>query len=1238
MMRLDMRCHMNPPNSSQHIPSRRFIADLAAGAACLFRQPLPFAVLLLIACSLKLVAQGSTGTLTGTVSDPSRARIAGAAVSVRNTASGDIRLAVTNKDGYFTVAAIATGTYDVSISAKGFKQFDETGIVFNSEDKRNVDAILQVGDDKQVVTVTAESQVITLDTGEQSSVLSQTELQNFTQVGRSAAEFLKILPGVAQAGNGAINAPAFSGEVMGVNGSGEGTRQSALGFYAVNGTPPQTIQITADSANVSDPGCNCGSPVNPNPDMLQEFKVLAANFSADNSKGPIVISSLTKAGSSDYHGEAYFSIRNYALNANPWINNAFGVSRPQNTFAYPGGNIGGPIRFPGSSFNVNRDKAFFFVGYEYYYQKLDSGLATASVPTANMRGGNFTAAEIANLGPAGKVPGDPTPIKTTGIPGTLGGVRGPGYIDPAYFDPGGVALINLYPLPNANPLAGGATAGFNYVGDEYYNQNSYQFVTRLDYSLSDRTKIFGRYNLQNELQVFPFQVFTRSDITDQVPYPSMVESPNQSQSLSVDLIHVLSASMTNEFVGAYTYINSNKTFQNPAAVEPSTIGYPYKGPFGKTDPQLPNLVSAGAGASANQIARILNIAGFEVEGGDWRTKDNIYSLADNVTKVLASHTLKGGVFYELVHYNQPTSLAANATNTYAGTNSNSSGNAYADMLLGYTSGFTQTNLNGRQNQEYRDAEGYLDDTWKATSHLTLEIGLRLQHLGQFLDVDGKGLGVWLPNTYVATPVAASNFAPGIQWHSRDPAVPISGKPTRALFYSPRFSMAWDVFGNGRTTLRGGWGMFRYHIPANTQDGVLIPQGGFTYSTNGAFVSSCDIDQANTIAANGTATGCPDPLYKAPAGSLPGTGQGVYEQSTTALDPNNSEEPMTYSYSFSLDREVLHGATLQASYVGTQSLHQYEDVFHNVNAVPQGTFTGSSPTTAAYNAKRPLAYYADLQLGVPDNYLNYNSLQVVFNKRSKRWTYLINYTYSKSLGVVATNDNELNQRANYGPLANDRRHAFNATYSVRLGDPIHMNRLLAGAVNGWQVSGVTQVQSGVNLQQSVGGGNFSLGVPSGSNLNASFVNGTNSIQVMPLITAGCDPRSHLGPHQYVNVACFGLPSAGTNGPIIEPETFGPWYFTDDLALFKTFAMRHERRLQFRASAFNFLNHPIYSFGQAGDTNLQLNFGTCTVVNPCTASAGQAAGATSGTGQTNHNFGIATNKIGNRLMELSVKYFF
>jgi hypothetical protein len=442
-----------------------------------------------------LPAQSIYATLTGVVADASQAVVPSATIKVRNEQSGSLRDTTSNSDGYFTFASVPVGdfTYELTVAAKGFVAYKAIGLAFNGGEKRNVNITLNVGNAPEVIEVAGTADSITpVDSGEKSATLTAKELQNYVSVGSNAAEFIKIMPGFGIS-NGTQNKANFTGETIGINANGNAGSQSPLNnAYSYNGLPSNSLDITADGAHVSDPGCNCATPVNPNTDMIAEFKVLTSNFSAENQKGPAVISSVAKSGGRDFRGSAFFYARNYALNANDAFFNATGTPQLENKYYFPGGTFSGPVLIPGTRFNKNRDKLFFFTGFEYYYQVLDTGLLRATVPTSGMIGGDFSPSELAKLGnitASGAPPGKLDPVKFPG-----------GIIPSSQLDPNMQALMKLYPAPNADP---NATGGYNYVSAQIFNQNNIQWMTRVDYSISDNTKLFVRYNLQRETQLFP---------------------------------------------------------------------------------------------------------------------------------------------------------------------------------------------------------------------------------------------------------------------------------------------------------------------------------------------------------------------------------------------------------------------------------------------------------------------------------------------------------------------------------------------------------------------------------------------------------------------------------------------------------------------------------------------------------------------------------------------------------------
>lgn len=1169
------------------------------------------AILLALACLMigsLLNAQSIYGTITGTVTDATGAVVPNATVTLTNSSSRDVRRTVTDSDGYYSFSSVPAGTYELLTDAAGFEKAEIMGISLEGSATLKFDVSMKIGASKTEVDVTsAADQIIPVDSGEKSVVLTQKQLQDFPIVGANAAEFIKILPGFASRNNSdpVKGGSDFTGQVIGINGNGDGGSQSPLnGAYVANGAGVNNIDITADGAHVSDPGCNCATPVNPNTDMIQEFKVLTSNFSAENAKGPVVINTIAKAGGHDFHGEGYFSARNYVMNSNSWLDNSVSIARPENKFYYPGGNIGGPVLIPGTHFNKNRDKLFFFTAYEYYYQTLDTGTLGATVPTADMRNGDFTPAELATLGTKTASGTSAAAVNTSLYPG--------GTIPSSAISPIGQGMMNLYPLPNANP---NATGGYNYVADVAFNQNSWQWLSRVDYNISDNTKLFVRYNLQREVQEFPVSLWWRN--ANSVPYPTPVLGKNSSQSTSASLTHVFSPTLSNEAVFSFTYIGFPNVFQNPAKVNRADLNIPFSGLYKNGVEQIPSMLTWGAA----EFSTIFNPGGFEAGG----PTEGLYAdkwlpnFSDNLSKVLGTHTMKFGFYYEHVINKQPNNDYTNGLIVEADGWGGPTGNAYADLLTGYANNYTEANFNNIHNEGYNTAEFFGQDSWKVTRRLTVDYGMRFSHLGAWFDKQGYGFAVWEPSLYSAS--APITDYSGFTWNKKTSSIPLSGFPNRALFYAPRFGLAYDIFGDGKTVFRGGWGMFRYHNAQFTQ-GLDVPEG----------VQQPTIGSGN----------CGGKGYCTFA-QIEATNPGTVFSGSSGVSPTDSEEPLTTSYSATISQRLPFSSLLEVSYVGNKSKYQLNSngVGTNVNALPYGTLfnVGSDPgklTGGSEYIYGPFPTYQAVNVANHNLYSNYNSMQISWVRQKGKYDLSLNYTWSKALGIVGGNQLNLNQ--DYGAEPFDRRQIFNAAYSIQLPSPITGNRLAKGVVNGWQISGITGVQSGVNLTGTVlnanslsafnVGGNIGSGIYANdgyaqSPVNADSINGTGEIPLEPIIT--CNPTKNLGKNQYLNGSCFQLPTTqGANGPIVPSEYFGPWSVNSDLSLFKNFQMGESRKLQFRFEAYNFLNHPFYSFASTGPGSSALNL-TYAEVN------GQIT-------QTNTGFGYAPIKIGQRVVELALKFYF
>jgi hypothetical protein len=661
-------------------------------------------MLLTLAATLLLAATGWSqaifATLTGVVADPTGAVVPGVKITLNNAASGDSRDTVTDKQGYYTFASVPVGTYNLMVAQAGFQTFQENEIALGGGEARKVNVSLQVGNTNQTVQVSGEGDIITpVDSGERTMTLTTQQLQDYVQTGSNAAEYLKIMPGFGIQ-NGVSNESNYTGATIGINANGAAGSQSPLNnAFSYSGLPGNTLDVVSDGAHVSDPGCNCDTPVNPNSDFLQEFKVLTSNFSAEDQKGPMVITSVTKAGGSDYHGSAFFTARNYALNSTDAYSKAIGIPKPHNKYYYPGGSFGGPVLIPGTNFNKDRKKLFFFTGFEYFYQVLDTGTLTATVPTAGMINGDFSPTQLAQLG---------TVTASGGPPGTVPASWVGGQMPANLIDPNLQALMKLYPAPNANP---NTTGGYNYVKTEIFNQNDIQWVSRVDYSPSDNTKFFVRYNLQRETQLFPTSLWGTS--TDEVPYPTSIEGRNRSDSIAATLTHVFSPTLTNEAVLAYTFVGFPNVFQDPSKINRKNVGYNDPTLFSNGVAQIP---SFGGNFGPSEAAMIRNPGGFEVGGPSAGLFANKYmpSGADTLTKVWGTHTVKAGIFYEWIRNSQPAGNNTNGAMQFFPSNNSTFtfGDAYADMLGGNLSSYNEQNFNRLDEISYSTTEGFIQDPGK----------------------------------------------------------------------------------------------------------------------------------------------------------------------------------------------------------------------------------------------------------------------------------------------------------------------------------------------------------------------------------------------------------------------------------------------------------------------------------------------------------------------------------------------
>jgi hypothetical protein len=1237
-------------------------------------------------------AQTTGGTLSGTVTDATGAIIPNAPVVLRNVNSGDTRTLNSNSSGVFTFAGVPSGDYSIKITAPGFQTFSESGIHLDPGDNRTLPQLaLKTGDVTQTVTVEAQTDV-PLDNGELSDLITSEEIKHLSVEGRDVTELFKTLPGFAISnGNGGVTNSAYDPSQVNVTG--------ALGSYAANGSPVSGISLRLDGADITDPG-NFGAAIqNINYDQVAEVKVQVSNFGADIANGPIVVSAVTKAGGDHFHGELYAYARTNQLDSVDALDKATGTPKDPDREVYPGFNVGGPVLIPGTRFNHNR-KLTFFAGAEdyaqrniYAYGSAASALVHALVPTAAMRTGNYSATELQNyLGPQLYATGGALPGVTAVnglIPGSSyqfvdqvptfasdGTPLANGQLPSNYQDPGFQAIFATYPLPNqtatlANP--------YNWQSQDLINDDLWQAIGRVDLAASDKNHFFGRYSVERGGSGEPTALYYN---------PGGINTPGgglssiNSESAAANLTTIFNSTLTNQLFGALAYLNQSFVSPDPGAL----TSYPYQGAFANGRHPLPQLqtytVSDGMPLALfpDYSAGPIFAHKFTPQGGD------------TVTKVWGKHTVDFGVFIERVTNNE---LGANyTTNGYlsnyylpnagqtftdvapagqTGASYTMSGNYVTDNAEGFTQTYGQTNILPQADLYFWRNDFFAQDSWKMTQRLTFNYGMRFEHLGMWDDAHGKGIAIFEPSL-LASGSGTSPY-PGFVWHAIDPSVPNSGTASKPLFYEGRVGFAFDVFGDGKTALRGGWGEYRSHDSWNdVQAAVNLTVGSTTVTEGGGGVSLKGVSALNLSAAPqlaGTNT------FGAPTATSLGGTVAPY-----GLTPGDNQEPLTDTYSLSINQALPHHMNALIGYVGNNSRFIMNDgsnetvALDNVNAIPIGglykpdpaigspcyglvlTPTGVTPsgatcslTTAGAGAAQvndyrplntPLVHYGAIDVPKHNLFANYNAIQLALSKQTGRILFNLNYTFSKALGILGGYNNGLPGNPfqlldNYGPEAFDRSQIFNASYTFELGSPVH-NKLVGEVTNGWELSGITNLQSGPDLTSITTNPGFAvsgtIGQPflasGAANPNAITINnavylGTPDVSLQPTLL--CNPKSGLGPHQFINGNCFGTPNLLQNGPYQYPYLHGPAYFDTDLSLQKAFDITHEQNITFRISAFNFINHALTTFTGDFPNEYQL-----VETNATGTSFNQ------GVNNSALGFGNAQYETGRRVVELSAKYNF
>jgi Carboxypeptidase regulatory-like domain/TonB-dependent Receptor Plug Domain len=1135
----------------------------------------PQALFLLLAVgviifSLSLVgmAQELAATLTGTVTDASGAVVANATVTVHSDETGvDVRQVPTSSTGSFNITNLPAGRYTVTVKNSGFQTFIAKGVILNVAEKHTLDVQLVTGKVAETVEVTAENTPIQTTTAEQSGTVTGEQVRELALDNRNFEQLVLLEPGVA---NQLGDKPGFGLE--------------SNTSISVNGARTGANNWTVDGADINDSGSN-GTLLNtPSIDAIQEFTLERSNYDASFGRsggGQVVVA--TKSGTNQFHGSAYEFNRNNDYNANTFTDRAsIAAGGAPSAFPTPvehyndfGFTIGGPIFIP-KLYHPGKNKTFFFWAEEWRKANTPDP-QTFTVPTSAELGGAFpwvldTNAQSPNYNlyvntvPVfPNVPGcvtstAPSPTQqTSATPQTSQiNLSVPGCESKnaaAYIS----AFMGTYP----------ANANGQLVTDFSQLNNFREDNVRLDQNIGDKIRLYGRYMQDSVPQSFPFGLWG----TPNYPgvEPTSLNAPGRN--LVVNATATLSPKVVNEieFVDAYGAINSVLThaIADSTAFTGTLTGLTtYQDPYGRA----PGVTFASSGnvGLGNQSAPY-----FE------RNKDR--NLFDNVSIQSGNHTIRAGA---TAAWMIKTENADNGAATFTfqdltavGTQATGGDAEFANFLLGQASSYSQANKDTVPYLHYVNFEAYVQDDWKVTPRLTLNLGVRYSYFPSPSDSNNTLLNfdptffeganaptidpasgtmvLGTPNADSATYANGLIFPKGAACSAAQVITPTATcspfgslvNPNSNKNFGPRFGIAYDPFGNGKWAIRGGYGIFY----DRTLNGIW-EQNAFD-----------DPPLVQTSSKNNTGTAVNnifDNVQNGSAAPTPVTPVTIVVTGTPTF-----KVPSYQDYNLSAQHELMKNTVLEVGYVGTRGTHLLGDMDLNQPTVAARLANPNADANSLVN----FPGFQSVRSRNPIFTSNYNSLQVSLNRRlTNGLTVGAAYTWSKLLTTQSVDrdsgiQDTYNVGAAYGLSTLNTPQIFTLSYVYDL--PFFRNeRNVQGYVlGGWEISGITNIQSGQSLTVTQGSDPFANGANNNSGLNMAR-EGLIQIRTNQTGTPG-GPKT---PGEYFNTAAFSQAS-GAFGNESPGAVLGPGFQLWDISLIKNFNFSERARLQLRFESFNTFNH-------------------------------------------------------------------
>jgi hypothetical protein len=1105
--------------------------------------------------SVPLLAQKTSGTIRGVVTDPSGAVVANVPVVIKNNETGLERTVTTNAQGEYVAPEIAVGVYTVTVKAPNFKESVSSNVDLHTSSTETLNIQLQVGSTSEQVTVAASEVQVQTDNAALGEVVTGEQVRELPLNGRSFVQLTQLQPGVSAAENFSAN---NKGLLAGVD-------------FSVNGNATTNNLFLVDGANNNDVGSNRTILIYPSIEAISEFKMLRNSYGPEYGQASgAVINIVTRSGSNQWHGDVLYFGRNDALNAEEYFAHAAGVEAAasgtplhnngknelrRNDYGF---SIGGPIK---------KDKLFIF--YSQEWNKEIRGITRQScVPSQAERDGNFTNPTC----------GEPQPsvLVAAGVasPAT------PYVINPGSIDPAGALLETWLPLPNlATPLAGGAdwSASLNTPIDWS------QFNIRLDYNISHSETLMFRITQDSWTNNAPNGNSTLGLWGDAI-YPALNSNWAQpSKQIISRLTSTIGTSMVNDLEFAYSdnRINITAGGTDPGLLPALTAAIPTSYPTAlKTSKEGTPTLWGGLGGytSGNTLWLI----------APWKNSLDIYTVRDDFSKVIGAQTLRFGAFLGWNGKNEYDGSTSSTEYPQFGTSWGSSiptGNDLANILIKNQvwSNMGEQSTNTYVHLRWRDYEFYAADNWKVRRNLTVDLGVRYSILpppfqpnNQFTSFRPDLYNYNLPSSDACNglvtvpgyaPCAAANAIYGTNFTPAAYGQNKYLKDVNGHLFAPRLGISWDPTGNGNMAIRAGFGQF---FQRDRTTPAYVNANNAPFSVSNTFTRTLDTAPSNIL--GGAAS---------PAGGY---------------DPGNNVSN-SLQWNFAAEYGFAKNTTLEVGYVGNHAIHQLNS--SDINPVPESLWTAGA-FSGSINNLRTFPGWGTLTWWNNKGSASYNALQVLFKTQIQKLQVQAAYTWSHSIGDISQSNSSggtsydsytelTNPSLDRGSTSINRPQIFVANAVYYLPTLKGQNEVVQQVAGGWELAGITQYSSGASLSFYQSGVSEDTGLvtgPGAGALGSLYGSGFTSNQ-RPMITGTSCTSGLSGPlvinPQSVTLIGYQIGSGPTS---MEPRGYchGPGYVNTDFSVDKNWRVWGERmRIQFRMDFFDLFNHPNFRGDQTNGMN-------------------------------------------------------